>query len=333
MKRVFLIIFLLNSIIGFSCTTFVIKSENNLIFGRNLDWYSENGIIVVNQRNQHKKSIVFFPDEPINWTSKYGSITFNQFGKEFPFGGINEKGLVIEIMVAKAEYSKNDNRKAVNELQWIQYQLDNSANLDEVIANDKVIRLSKISQNLHFLVADKAGNIAVLEFKNGKMLVYKDDKLPFPVLENDLYKTSLQKYKNKQSCRFSTATERVLNYDEKTNSSAIDYSFDILKDVALDGSWSIVYDIKNMTINFVTKSNRNRKIIKLLDFDFSCNKNSFAYDLNKENKGIINDKFVALTYKINTNKMKDAMKKNKIMFPAEIKNLFYNYYLSIECTK
>jgi choloylglycine hydrolase len=26
------------------------------------------------------------------WTSRYGSITFNQYGREFPSGGINEKG-------------------------------------------------------------------------------------------------------------------------------------------------------------------------------------------------------------------------------------------------
>jgi choloylglycine hydrolase len=30
----------------------------------------------------------------ISWISKYGSITFNQYGREFPTGGMNEKGLV-----------------------------------------------------------------------------------------------------------------------------------------------------------------------------------------------------------------------------------------------
>ena len=331
MKRLILIALIFQSFCGFCCTTFVIKSENNLVFGRNLDWVSENGIIVVNQRNKQKQSIVFPPDKPISWVSKYGSITFNQFGKEFPFGGINEKGLVIEIMVANAEYPKADNRKAVNELQWIQYQLDNSSSLEEVIANDKIIRLSKINQELHFLVADKDGNIAVIEFVKGEMVIYKDDKLLFPVLENDSYETSLKKYQNKQDSRFTTATQKVVNYNEKTNQSAIDYSFEILEDVALDGSWSIVYDIKKITIDFVTKSNRKRKKIDLKAFDFNCNQATLVYDLEAENNGLINNKFVGLTNEINKDKMKDAMKKNMIMLPAEIKNMFYNYHKTISC--
>ena len=104
MRKIIVIFLLFPSIVGFCCTTFVIKSENNLVFGRNLDWISENGLVVVNQRNQRKQSIVFPPSKPVTWTSKYGSITFNQFGKEFPFGGINEKGLVIEVMLAPAQY-------------------------------------------------------------------------------------------------------------------------------------------------------------------------------------------------------------------------------------
>ncbi len=331
MKSIILTGLILQSILGFCCTTFVIKSENNLIFGRNLDWVSENGIIVVNQKNQLKESLVFPPDEPITWTSKYGSVTFNQFGKELPYGGINEKGLVIEIMVADAEYPEADNRRAVNELQWVQYQLDNASNIDEVIANDKIIRLSKVNQELHFLVADKNGDIAVIEFIKGKMTVYKDSKLLFPVLENDTYETSLKKYKNEKNNRFCKAARKVETYNEKTNISVIDYSFEILKDVAINGSWSIVYDIKNMTIDFVTKSNRERKKIDLKTFDFSCNKITLAYDLKVENKGMINNKFVTLTDEENKVKIQDAMEMNNIMLPDEIKNVFYSYYKTIYC--
>ena len=37
------------------------------------------------------------------WQSKYASVTFNQYGVELPTGGINEKGLVVEIMGLKSE--------------------------------------------------------------------------------------------------------------------------------------------------------------------------------------------------------------------------------------
>jgi choloylglycine hydrolase len=289
-------------------------------------------MIVVNQRNKVKESIIFPPDKPVKWISKYGSISFNQFGKELPYGGINEKGLVIEIMVAKANYPKYDERPAVNELQWIQYQLDNSSCIEDIIENDKNIRLSKINQELHFLICDKEGNTAVIEFQDGEMVVYRNESLPIPVLENSTYSKSLNYYKNNVTCRFTTATNMLNKYDE-IKKSAVDYSFVILDKVALDGSWSIVYDIKNMKINFKTASNSKIKTIDINSFDFDCNETTYIFDLLSKDSGDISSKFKAFNSNFNKKKMEDAMKLNKIQLPEEILNVFYNYNETIECNK
>lgn len=45
---------------SFACTTFVLKTTNHLVFGRNLDWVSDNGIIVTNKRNVAKKALYCF---------------------------------------------------------------------------------------------------------------------------------------------------------------------------------------------------------------------------------------------------------------------------------
>ena len=332
MKKLILTLFMINSLMIYPCTTFVIKTSTDLVFGRNLDWVSENGIIVVNKRNQLKTSIVFPPDKPVKWISKYGSITFNQFGKELPFGGINEKGLVIEIMVANAEYPDFDQRKAVNELQWVQYQLDNASTIEDIIENDKIIRLSKINQDLHFLVCDKNGNTAVIEFKNKKMVVYRGDDLPYSVLENSEYLQSLKNKEKNKSCRFTTASNMVEEYNPQKK-SVIDYSFDILDNVKLDGSWSIVYDIKNMKIYFKTKSNKNIRIININSFDFECGTNTKIYDLLLKGKGNINKDFIIFNSKINREKMENAVKLNKIFLPEEILDRLYNYHKIIECNK
>ena len=82
MKLVALSFFLFfNVLSALSCTTFVIHTKNSLVFGRNLDWVSDNGVIVVNKRNVSKTSLVFPPEKAAIWTSKYGSVTINQFGK------------------------------------------------------------------------------------------------------------------------------------------------------------------------------------------------------------------------------------------------------------
>lgn len=92
MKKISLIFTIFLFVNSYACTTFVLKTENDLVFGRNLDWVSDNGVVVVNKRNVKKTSLIFPPEKPVEWISKYGSVTFNQFGAEFPFGGMNEEG-------------------------------------------------------------------------------------------------------------------------------------------------------------------------------------------------------------------------------------------------
>ncbi len=331
--RALFIIYLLffNTIASNSCTTFVIKNEKSLVFGRNLDWVSDNGVIVVNKRNVQKSSLIFPPEKPTKWTSKYGSVTFNQFGKEFPFGGINEKGLVVEIMLVDGNYPNVDKRTALNELQWVQYQLDNASTIDEIVASDKLIRISKIDQNIHFLVCDNSGNVAVIEFDKKGMIIYRGADLPISVLENDTYAQSIAKKNANVNCRFKTASEMIDKYKPSSTTSIIDYSFNILDKVALDGSWSIVYDIKNMEIHLKTASDKTIRKIRINDFDFKCSEVSKLYDLKRKDKEYINSYFVNFTTELNNKKFSEAVKSNKIQLPKEVLDLFYNYNQTCSC--
>jgi penicillin V acylase-like amidase (Ntn superfamily) len=71
-----------------SCTTFCLKRENHVMFGTNYDFPLGSGFVAVN-RTGLKKTAFLSPDEkPASWISKYGSITFDQAGMEFPMGGM-----------------------------------------------------------------------------------------------------------------------------------------------------------------------------------------------------------------------------------------------------
>ena len=78
-----------------ACTSFVVKKDNRILLAKNLDWEISNGIILVNKKGVFKTAYCDC-HRKLSWTSRYGSVTFNQFGKEFPLGGMNEKGLVVE---------------------------------------------------------------------------------------------------------------------------------------------------------------------------------------------------------------------------------------------
>src|SRR6187402_2640162 len=159
MKKIIALLFILLPIsFSYACTTFFINKNGQLVFGRNYDWVTGAGMICTNLKGLSKTSMQTENGETISWVSKYGSISFNQYGKEFPTGGMNEKGLVVELMwLDGTQYPASDDRPAVGVLQWIQYQLDNASTTAEVIGSDKIIRINDKATPIHYLVADATG--------------------------------------------------------------------------------------------------------------------------------------------------------------------------------
>lgn len=337
-----------------ACTTFFINKNGQLIFGRNYDWVTGNGMICSNQRGLSKISAESKSGKTISWVSQYGSLTFNQYGKEFPTGGMNEKGLVVELMWLDGTiYPSQDSRPAIGVLQWIQYQLDNCATVEELIATNNQLRIENIgSTPLHYLVADATGKAATIEFLEGKMVVHKDADLPFPVLTNDTYSSSVQAvqadvlstsnnafaYGNNSLDRFATACKMVNAFREKAISTpVIDYSFSILDKVAqgTHTKWSIVYDISNKTISFKTLAFPAVKNISFATFDFSCKTGSLTFDMNQAGKDNITGLFKPFTLTINNSSVNKSFDESTSQFVADEqeRRFQWQYAGTVTCVK
>jgi choloylglycine hydrolase len=293
-----IVAFLLGSFFLFNesskaCSSFCLKDGDTLLSGSNLDFYTGTARVLINKRGVSKTAFSHPGDIPAKWVSKYGSITFNQVGQEFPYEGINEAGLVVsEMMFEGAKYVKPDSRGTITELQWIQYQLDTAETVEEVIASDKNIRISENSVPLHYLVCDKSGNVAVIEYLDGNFTVMTGDTLPYPVLSNDSYAESTAfttEYKKTgrlneipktvgSSQRFGRAAAMLINY--KKQKPAVDYAFDILKEVSQPSTkYSIVFDIKNGKINYRSQNNQKIRVLNMRDFDYSCKSPVLGVDI------------------------------------------------------
>ncbi|MCU7552352.1 linear amide C-N hydrolase [Chitinophagaceae bacterium LB-8] len=350
MKKFIALLFLpLLALSSNACSTFLLARDGKYYFGRNYDWVSGNGIVMVNARAVRKTS--YNPDggKATSWISKYGSISFNQFGKDFPHGGMNEKGLVVELMwLVETKYPNTDARSEINELQWIQYQLDNCATIDEVIATDKVIRIGRNNAApLHFLVADENGRAATIEFINGKMVAHKGDKLPYPVLTNTIYEDAVSRLKNKpvnqwtsfgdnSVDRFASACQMIQQFQQTNNNTdPVDYSFSILNKVAQGDytKWSIVYDISGRQVHFVTNGNQHRKSFSLDDFDFSCNKAPLALAMGSSATGPVSKYFSPLTFSQNKAVIERSALESKthVQLSAPTIAGIADYYNSVLC--
>jgi penicillin V acylase-like amidase (Ntn superfamily) len=307
-----------------ACTTFFLHDGRIAIFGRNYDWVTADGLLIVNKRGVSKTSVVQPPNQPASWKSRYGSLTFNQYGREFPAGGMNEAGLVVELMWLEGTKYPVDSRPAVGGLEWIQFQLDVSGNVPELIKNASKLRIAS-SVPLHFLVADRAGNAATIEYLDGKLVTHQKSSLPFPVLANSSYQESLNYFKTNQSGnssssldRFVTASRMIEEYKTGKSTNPIEYALEVLQKVAQPNTqWMVVYDLKNAVIHFQTRENRRTKVVRLDKFSFGCSNPVLVMDINEEG----NNGFIPYNRKINLELIQSAYRKTDFLSDTALQQL------------
>jgi penicillin V acylase-like amidase (Ntn superfamily) len=154
------------------------------------------------------------------------------------------------------------------------------------------------------------------------MVYYTNETMPVKALTNITYKELIEFWKEgklpitnlgRSVERFATVADMLKEYDPKTLKSAVDYAFDILKNVAAVGAitteWSIVYDIKNLRIYFRTLENEKNRHINLKSFDFSCKTPVKVLDIQADQSGDVTKKFIAYTQQINRGLLRNSFKK------------------------
>ncbi len=303
-KKALIIVLLVYSYQAFPCTSFILRDKESIFLCKNFDYFTGRGFIFVNQRNDIKIGVCLPPEKPSQWISKYGSITFNAYGKDLPMSGMNEKGLIVECLwLNDTEYPMPDDRMALSELGWVQYMLDNCATVDEVIETDKRIRIANTSMSkIHFILLDSCGKSALVELLNGKSIITTGTAFSPEVIENQTYSQSIEFMKNNPlgpKCYLNPINDKRERFemtaqmigDRYLNENPLDYCFEILKKVTwtfengdAPTQWSIVYDAKEEKIYYKTKDNLNIKTIRINDFNFQCSDevhtNNMESDLN-----------------------------------------------------
>lgn len=243
-----------------ACTAFCLCSEHRAFLGKNLDWPVEEGFILVN-RSGVRKSSFQLTDNSISWTALYSSITFNQFGFEFPLGGMNEKGLVVEELNMPAVRTTIDSSKLlVNEFQVVQYMLDNFQSLDEIEGAMAGFQMLPLLLSLHYLIMDRHGDSMIMEFDGSQFTFHHSGETGIPVLSNNLYRESIRYLKKFKGFGGDLAIQHRSGSNERFVSAAsmlqagkdettISRSFAILDTVSqADTKWSIIYDATSLTI-------------------------------------------------------------------------------------
>lgn len=288
-----------------ACTGIVLQRGEHVIFARNFDWPIGKGMIFANQKGVRKTAMTPFANgqTPVEWVSRFGSITINQAGCDLPNFGVNEAGLAVQGFVfARAAYPMKDLRPIIGQTQWKQYLLDNCATVADVLKACRKVRIYSPSSRFgqHYLACDRTGNCVAIDFIEGRMVLHTGKTLPVKAWVNSSTYGECVDYLGEHAGfggdqpigRSDSSLDRFVRAADgiAKNEHAVTQAFAILDDVKIDGTtqWQVVYDAEQRKIFYRTRINNRMRQIDLTGVSFTCSRPFLMADLEAIHEGSVN---------------------------------------------
>ena len=267
------------------CSAFCLLHDGDLWIGRNLDVPFSSGYVLGNHRRIAKQSVAADALSPARWTSLWGSLTVNLLGVDCPMGGINEQGLVVEhLWMPGTKYPARPACDALLEFEWIQYMLDTCSRVEDVRNHLPLVSILPDRVEMHFLLGDRDGNCALLEFRDGMPLFHSGPFFQPPVATNDWYDESVRHLSafagfggtltpsassSESLDRFVRLAHAVDNRNPVMGQAVPETAMQWLDSVADSTLLSGVYHPSAGTLLFKTSQHAVPRLLRTADFDFS----------------------------------------------------------------
>lgn len=190
-----------------SCTRiFRVDKQNTVMAARSMDWLQEMDTdLVIYPRGIERDGKASI--HSLSWISRYGSVVAVSRG--VTTDGINEKGLAAHLLVLpESNYGVRDaHLPALSVLLWAQYYLDNFQTVEEALQamDSNLVQLEPFFEpqikkwlNMHLALEDASGDSAVIEYMNGKAVIYhaREDSVLTNGPTYDKQLTNLKEYQD-----------------------------------------------------------------------------------------------------------------------------------------
>jgi choloylglycine hydrolase len=306
-----------------ACSAFLRDGPGGPVMGKSYDWDDERGLVLVNKRDVTKRALVLAPGQtPARWRSRLASLTFNQFGRELPNGGINEAGLAVEVLVLPATaYEKPDGRPVVTELGLVQYLLDQASSTSEAVELARGVRVAPVEAQLHYFLCDARGSCATLEFLRGALVVSTADAMPVCAVTNSTYAASLRALGRPAGNgsgslgRFSRLAGQL---QVASKGDPVAGAFAVLDSVRFGGStqWQIVYELHDRRVHFRSRRHPSIKTVALRAFSSTCAEPVLMLDMASDHAGDVASAFVPYTQEANRALVEATLRSRRAKLPA-----------------
>jgi len=294
------------------CSSFVLVDDGFAVFATNYDNEIHEGMLYINKRGLHKSGWTSSTTGEIaQWKSRFASVTVNQATYQFPWAGMNEAGLCLSTMALNGTVTPPPDARCPLEYGplWMQYILDTCASIEDVVAADETVRLVQTVD--HYLVTDRGGNSAVIEFLDGEMVVHTGEDLRVTALTNSTYAHSLETWllyrgTSNTDCRgtgdslerFCTVAGRVDAFSSAMSEDTVAYAFDTLGTVESLTPWSFVFDTRDLRAYFRTQPHDEVRFIDLRDAELRCKTPAKMLDVHEQLTGDVTGAFTDFDFEI-----------------------------------
>lgn len=247
---------------NFGCSTFAASgAEDDETLGRNFDWLRtplENrpALLLLTHPAKGYRSISMVDLTYLGFSDKAPTILDRWNLLEapyFPFDGMNEAGLAVGMMaIERSSYEGDPQKKTLGSLEIIRAVLDKAGSVSEAVEmmDDYNINF-RGGPAVHYLLADRSGESAAIEYIDGEMKVLKDDN-PWQVSTNFIISEEESSGGNSGCSRYNHLYQVLA---DKRGVMTMDQGMTLLEDVSQDNAvktmWSVVYNLENGKIKVV----------------------------------------------------------------------------------
>jgi len=222
------------------CTCFY--ASGSKLYGRNFDFPANPALLLFTHPDDGYASVSMVDLGYFGYSlgnlPEDGSLESLTTAPYMPFDGMNEAGLMVAMAaISHAEPPNNPGKVTLDEIGVIRLLLDRASTVEEALGLLGEYNVEMMDPPIHYLVADKMGESALIEFLGGDMRVIR--KTGFQVMTNFLVtETDLA---GGAPCYRYNLVQRGLS--EAEGVVTLEEAMGLLQGSSQDGTiWSTVYD-------------------------------------------------------------------------------------------
>jgi Acyl-coenzyme A:6-aminopenicillanic acid acyl-transferase len=248
-----------------ACSLFAALGGGEKLYGRNFDWVHSPALLLFTHPTNGYASVSMVDLAYLGFGDKVNQLTELPLDQRqallnataWPFDGMNERGLVVGMAAVPDGNVRPDlGKETIDSLQVIRKMLDQAGTVDEAVAVLQQVNIDWGSgPALHYLIADRSGQSALVEFYQGKIHIITTDK-PWHLATNFLV-SSVGKNVTGQCPRYDKLDQRL-----STAAGSVDTeeALHLLRDVSqVNTQWSIVYGLSTGEIVVTMGREYNRR--------------------------------------------------------------------------